>query len=724
MEKCAKDEDKFDLGALMTRNTMVCWLTLGFCAPVWAQESDVVEPEVAALQAQLAQAQASGGANQAEIAALRSLLDLGTVLVDPFAVMEQRQAAAVALAESPNPKAIGFLNAAARSQRFGVRNAVIKVAHHWGDAAVPLLAERVVREAYMPANQAAALSGLAAVGSDVAGEALFAIATNKDMVSKTIELARATLETHFAEFLKTKGGAPQSVGDLGGMVMGVGASAITGGVLLNAVGTWGQTDAGQVVGALGGAAIGAGTSYFYLQDNPISQGQGLRYSSNVAWGLIGSGLVNDTLSLDSDNMDALVRVIGASGGAYSGFKAMAGNPNFGNVWETNATGVMGMILAGTIYELATQGDHSEPSAAILVGASAGLGIGTLVQDAWEPSANQAAFAGVIGAESLAIGVMAEPLFGLDEEWTDDLAPLTGQLGFVGGLVGAHHLDPSLNTSALMANYALLGHLAGSSVGDFAPKYRGSDAHARVIMGAGVLGMVGGGLASRTLEPSVGDLGATALGGFVASVNTGAIGVKLMSEDIVSGDTMGGVLKLVFTGVSGGLLATSGSRSLDPDLTLFMATGAGWGAYYGSLTQLVIPQDLDIEDAALVTTGLMDLGIAGAAYYGSKDGGIDPKDTFLPQLFGVAGGTLGSLTVMLANSDEQLIAGGALIGSTVGLGAGAVLAPKLKKKRGAKAAASGLKRGVDLPGDWMVMALPSVNPDGTIGGSFQVQGLGW
>lgn len=703
---------------------MVCWLALGFTTPVWAQDTEPVAPEVAELEAEILDAEVSGAADAEELAALRTLLEQGALLVNPYGSLEQRQAAAEALAVDPAPKAIAFLNAAARSKLFGVRNAVIKVAPKWGDAAIPLLAERVVRDGFNPANQSAALAGLAEVGSNAAGEALFAIATDQNTNSKTIEAARSTLETHFAEFLKSKGGAPKAVGDFSGMVMGVGASAITGGVLLNAVGTWGKTDAGQVVGSLGGAAIGAGTSYFYLQDNPISQGQGLRYSSNVAWGLIGSGLVNDTLSLDSDNMDALVRVIGASGGAYSGFKAMDGNPNYGNVWETNATGVMGMIMGLSVYELANQGDYYDPSAAVLVGASAGLGIGTLVQDAWEPSVNQAAFAGVIGAESLAIGAMAEPLFGLHQEWTDDLAPLSGQLGFVGGLVGAHHLDPSLNTSALMANYALMGHLAGSVVGDFAPKYRGSDAEARVIMGAGALGMVGGGMASRTLEPSVGDLGATALGGFVASANTGAVGLKLMSEDIVSEDTMGGVLKLVFTGVSGGLLATSGSRSLDPDLTLFMATGAGWGAYYGSLTQLVIPQDLDPEDAVLVTTGLMDLGIAGTAYYGLKDGGIDPKDTFLPQLFGVAGGTLGSLAVMLANTDEQLIAGGALIGSTVGLGAGAVMAPKLNKKRDARANATKLKRGFDIPGDWTVMALPSVNPDGTMGGTFQVQGLGW
>jgi hypothetical protein len=438
--------------------------------------------------------------------------------------------------------------------------------------------------------------------------------------------------------------------------------------------------------------------------------------------MVGAGLTNDALDVRNDNMRALTRVVGVSGGAYSGFQAMAGNPSVGNVMETNATGVMGMMLAGTIHEVADAGGDSG-SASLLLGASAGLGVGVWVQDPWNPSASQAAFAGVVGLESHAVGAMSEELFGIDSRWTED-GLLTGQLGFVGGLVGAHHLDPSLNTSALMGHYALLGHLAGSSVGDFAPKYRGSNTDARFIMGAGVLGMVGGGLASRTLEPSLGDLGATALGGFVASANTGAIGFKMISEDIVSEDTMTGTLKLVFTGVTGGLLATTGSMDLDPDLTIFMATGAGWGAYYGSLTQLVIPQDLAIEDAALVTTGLMDLGIAGAAYFGSKEGGIDPKDTFLPQLFGVAGGTLGSLTVMLANSDEQLIAGGALIGSTVGLGAGAVLAPKLSKKRGAKAAATKLKRGFDLPGDWTVIALPSVNPDGTMGGSFQVQGLGW
>jgi hypothetical protein len=701
---------------------MVCWLSLGFTAPVWAQDTEPVAPEVAEIQAQIAEAELSADANQEELQALRALLDQGALLVDPYVGLEQRQAAAEALAISPDPKAIAFLNAASRSKLFGVRNAVIKVAHKWGDAAVPLLAERVVRDAYFPANQSAALAGLAAVGSDVAGMALYAIATDKKMNSKTIEVARATLETHFAEFLKTKGGAPKAVGDLGGRVLGVGASAITGGILLNAVGTWGKTEAGRTVGALGGAAIGAGTAEFYLRDNPVSEGQGLRYSSNVVWGMVGAGLTNDALDVRNDNMRALTRVVGVSGGAYSGFQAMAGNPSVGNVMETNATGVMGMMLAGTIHEVADAGGDSG-SASLLLGASAGLGVGVWVQDPWNPSASQAVFAGVVGLESHAVGAMSEELFGIDSRWTED-GLLTGQLGFVGGLVGAHHLDPSLNTSALMGHYALLGHLAGSSVGDFAPKYRGSNTDARFIMGAGVLGMVGGGLASRTLEPSLGDLGATALGGFVASANTGAIGFKMISEDIVSEDTMTGTLKLVFTGVTGGLLATTGSMDLDPDLTIFMATGAGWGAYYGSLTQLVIPQDLAIEDAALVTTGLMDLGIAGAAYFGSKEGGIDPKDTFLPQLFGVAGGTLGSLTVMLANSDEQLIAGGALIGSTVGLGAGAVLAPKLSKKRGAKAAATKLKRGFDLPGDWTVIALPSVNPDGTMGGSFQVQGLGW
>ena len=90
--------------------------------------------------------------------------------------------------------------------------------------------------------------------------------------------------------------------------------------------------------------------------------------------------------------------------------------------------------------------------------------------------------------------------------------------------------------------------------------------------------------------------------------------------------------------------------------------------------------------------------------------VTPGDTLWPQLFGVAGATVGSLAVMLGTPQAQPVAVGALSGATVGLGLGAVLAPKVQ----AVTDQLEIPGVLSLPGDWHFLALPAVQENGEMG----------
>ena len=117
-------------------------------------------------------------------------------------------------------------------------------------------------------------------------------------------------------------------------------SAVTGGVLLSSVGTWGKSEAGTTVGAIGGAAIGAGTAALYLRSNTVSRGAGLWYASNVFWGL-GANLRSERLTADRD-IEALLELVGVSTGAITGYGRLQHQPSQANVLETNVGGIIGL----------------------------------------------------------------------------------------------------------------------------------------------------------------------------------------------------------------------------------------------------------------------------------------------------------------------------------------------------------------------------------------------
>lgn len=696
------------------------------------------------------------------------------ILVDPYENVEARQRAAVWLSELPsvNPlkfldarlvegrqealtesakalgalvheKSFGFVASAARDRDPLLRETVIAVAPTWGDSAVRMLQERAKREVFHSKLQRLALDGLASIGSTAAADALYAIASDTNLNEEAAEHARSLLTEHFAAYLAEKGGLPGRNSDSIGQGAVVAGSGVVGGVLLSSVGVWGQSDLGVGVGLLGGTAIGVGGGYLYTRDRPISRGQGLRYSSNVVWGLAGSQMVNTSIGGD-ENFDALVRTVGVSAGAWLGYRAMENDPAWGDVLETNVAGILGATTALSIHSLATaaRDSHREQSMemlseaarerlsevdyrrrdrevglTLLAGSAAGLGVGTALQGAWEPDSVD------LGASVLGAFVVSDA-FGIVEKfepfdrhfYEGEWRTVGSNLGLIGGLTAAHHLDSDWNMVGLSAGYSAIGKVAGHGLGEL---LRLED-RALVSTPLSLAGTIGGAVAAGSLRPGQDDLAAVSLGTAVVTANVGVLNEKLLAMNAVKAPTADGSTLLVGAATAGGLLAASNGFQVEPDRSLFVTTGAGWGVYYGSLAQLMIPGELEFEDAALITVGVMDLGIGAAAYLTSDAGGVDPRDTFVPQLIGVAGGTLGALGVMLANASPEAIAAGALLGSTAGLAGGAMVGPKLKRQQKPRTKAS---LGIDAPGVWSFLALPSVNADGSLGGNVQLNVTG-
>ena len=342
----------------------------------------------------------------------------------------------------------------------------------------------------------------------------------------------------------------------------------------------------------------------------------------------------------------------------------------------------------------------------------------MIQDSWDPDAPDVGTA-VLGSYVVtdALGLLEET-DAFDTDYYDGNWGAVGtNLGLIGGLTAAHYLEPDWNTVSLSAGYSIIGKLGGISIATLADK---PESDRLISTPLSIAGTVGGAIASTSLKPSKNDLAAVGVGTAIVTANTASITTKLYEGDAIENSTRDGMTGLLATVTAGGLLAASNGYDMARERSLFLTTGAGWGVYYGSLTQVLIPGELPLEDAALITVGVMDLGIGAAGYLTSESGGIDPRDTFVPQLIGVAGGTVGALGVMLADASPEAIAGGALLGSTAGLVGGAMMAPKFKRsKKGSRTALL----GTDTPGDWTFLALPSVGADGSMGGNVQLSVTG-
>ena len=150
--------------------------------------------------------------------------------------------------------------------------------------------------------------------------------------------------------------------------------------------------------------------------------------------------VGDGTSPSAQNLRALFRTVGVGVGAVSGYQRIGRGPSVDEVWRVNTAGFLGSQLgrASTKLGLGLSADDlacdqaPDPdgcwvrdgernarhgrvqSAGIVVGAGLGLATGSLLRTAWQPSGEDAVFAGVVGAQSTVAAAMVPTIIGRDD----------------------------------------------------------------------------------------------------------------------------------------------------------------------------------------------------------------------------------------------------------------------------------------------------------------------
>ncbi|MBW2255873.1 MAG: hypothetical protein JRI25_14920 [Deltaproteobacteria bacterium] len=737
----------------------VPWL-LGV-GPALAQEegpgepmpAEVVEPaddaldeareQIAALRARLEDQTALTEEEATERGRLRLLLDDASLLLDDRESDGERLAAAQRLGERGDTDALPFLRAAARSRSEAVQVAAVRAASALDDAAIP---QDVLYDPNLSFSaRREAIGALVSLQRREAGEHLWAAANDRKLWRSLRRDAAVGFEEGYPDLLAELG-PPTTASDPLGFTAGVLANGVAGGVLLSSIGTWGRSDEAVVIGALGGSAVGLGTAVLYTRQRPLTAGQGLRYASDVAWGLTAAGLASGLTYSDAwdlrdrhrANLSALYRAVGVGVGAGLGMARLGDDIDPVDVVESDLSGVLGLALAMSISDLGWSAvsqwrpnewacdtwdlDVPEPLAcrhrdyrdvslwsAGLVGAAAGLGIHAAVREAWDLQPEDLLFASVVGAEAAWIGGWLPETLDVRTRASHAIAPLTG--GFAAGLLASHFRPVGPGISAGMAWGTLLGNTGGygiASLADAPEEYR-----VAIMLAAGAAGTVAGGFAGAHLSPTPGDMAMLAIGVPLATAEGAAIGHYLDKKGGFSAEQSTGLWLTSFS-VSGiGLTALATQVDPRPGDMVFLGTAAAWGVWYGTMTPLAMQLPGDPEDGVLAATLTSDafLLLGGLALIRPLD--LEPRHTAVAQISGVAGATAGALAVAMASAEAEHVAAGAVIGSTVGLVTGAFLTPVVRSKPERKRQAS-LRPRIRVPGTWAVQLLPTVQEDGQPG----------
>ena len=708
-------------------------------------------PSVTELQAALKDAQAQGASHAKEAKMLAELLEGAAVMLDRRQKPEARVAAINTVAAPKDERVLPLLWATSGASTSTVRMTVVDVVSDWDhpEARTILGARAAARGESLPIRTKA-INALEASGKTQSAELLYTIASDGAQTKEAKELALQALDRSFSEFMKSKA-RPQRKSEPGGLMIAGAGNALAGGVLLNSVGIWGQGDAAPSIGALGGAAIGAGTAALYAKDNPITVGQGMAYTSNVTWGLAGSLMASHYLFADESYDDhestmALLRSVGVGIGAYTGYRYAQRNPSRDNVIKINAAGLIGSQIGRSTAHLGQSllvedkdcggsndneacwrehDDHADSlsrtrTLAAMAGAAGGLTLGSMVKSDWKPESDDALFAAVVGVESIVASTLLTEAFGASEH-----AGAAADFGFfsasTGALIASHHIPVPREQSILIAYGAAAGNLLGAG-STLLPKEPPRDqTRAMVVAPAGIAGAVAGGWAHHHLDLTKGDWTMVGVGTAIGLAQIGAFSFVAADYGLIAtGDQAGGTILTGTVLTSAGFVAASRNLSPEPIDSLFMGSAAAWGTLYGSVGQVALDLDLPRSMPVLATALSMDAGLAAGGLILSDKTDFGPRDTLVPQLCGVAGATLGSLGVLLATEEEQPVAIGALTGATVGLAAGSVLAPKLDLGKASAAIQDVLPAPqVDLPGTWSFVALPAVQQDGQLGTSMQL-----
>jgi hypothetical protein len=746
----------------MTYRTLVVLLLstgpgLAQAEPAIPTEATPEATELTKLETARAAAMAEGKAHAAEVARISALLDAASTMLDRAAPDDSRVSAVHALVNGRDVRVLRLAHVGSQTGSASVRLAVIKEVRDWDHPSVRRLLEARAQAVMETMNvREAAILGIRDRGDTEAATFLYALATDRKLSPEARALALAALDSHFSTFIADKD-RPSMGGTFVGLSSAIVGNALAGGVLLNSVGTWGKSEAAPGIGALSGTIIGASTAALYGKIKPISTGQGLGYASNVTWGLVGGVMASDAIYGDpedesSENMAALFRTLGVGVGAYTGYRRMGRNPSPGGVWRVNGAGFLGAQLGRSMTGVgqAFGGDESFQcddrteaereacytreniqdrklsrgrSAGMLAGSALGLAAGTLVQDTWAPDFSHAALAGVVGIETMTAMGLVPVIMG-----RSDLTGPAMDVGFFAGVTGglvASQLHPvSLEQTTMIGYGALFGNVLAASASMLPTQDVSERTQASIVLPSGIAGAALGGYLYPHIRPGLGDWSMIGVGTGLSALHLASATFIIGEQGVFNNDRQAmGVIATGTTLASAGFMAAAARYDPDPIDSLFMGTAAVWGGFYGSVGQVAADSNLSPVGAVLVGTLAVDLGLGAGALILSDATPFGPRDTLVPQLFGVAGATVGSLSVMLGTDGAQPVSIAAITGATLGLGIGAVVAPSLDLNGSESVFDLIPGPKLRLPGHWNFLALPAVQQDGTLGTAMVLEARG-
>ncbi|MCK6521475.1 hypothetical protein L6R49_08530 [Myxococcota bacterium] len=701
-------------------------------APTPSPEAEAAQ-KLAELSAQLAAAQVK--AEDYDRLA-RVVLD-ATTLLDESLSTGQRVGAAKDLATLGDPRGLPFLMfAVRRAVEPQVRAEAMRAAGAFADPAVRQLAsEGLENPSLPPALRVACLDVLLLSPDEALGERIYALASEREAPEELRAAALAALQAHYPVLLQLRG-EPEALGLTLGAAPGIIANGVAGGVLLSSVGVLGQSDVGVVIGAVGGSLVGVGTGTTYALTNPLSPGQSLAYTLGVASGL-NLGVSTSLMLGAGEEASAALRAVGVGAGAVMGFRRFKVDPTVSDVVEGAigahfgqqlAFGVHDLILPEPEYPGYYDYDDAEVAAWTLererwfqrrVGvAMGGLVVGgaasALSRDVWDLGPKDALLGGVLGAEGAWIGGWLPVAFDGDSQ--AGAARVGWVAGTAGGLILAELHPPSTQQSFFTA----YGAAAGNAVGAGIPMLVGTRKDrvvARSMLPVGALGAAAGYLTADRLSVMGGDGALLYIGVPILFAHNAALSYGL--DDLTALDySQADGLLLASTGVGAiGLAALGAATDPSASQVALVASAGAWGAWYGVLTPIAL--DLETPSGALMLSGvgLADGLMAATALAQLPAIGLKPRSTLAPQLFAVGGATLGALGVALATDSGQAIAGGALIGASLGFGGGTIFQLSREHDPGRARQAALLLPRPDLrrlPGHWSPSLAPTVMEDGAPG----------
>jgi len=696
--------------------------------PESERRAQALEDANVSLQTQLDTAQAqieALEAGSAKHAALEALISAGVTLIDDRQPMENRVEAAETLSLSGSAWALPFLRAAAQDRDPEVQKLALEVSANLTDPGAAEIGEMAAQSTYFSMSvREAGLTMLGELGTPSAAQALWKLANDDDLPNTLRRSAVATMQAYYPAVLAELGD-PAGASDPAGSALFMLSSGAAGGVLLSAVGTWGQFDAGPAIGGTGGALIGVGGGLIYAKDRAISDGQGLLFTSGVGWGLTAASLTTTALhdpltdpnTLKRDELGALYRVLGVSGGAALGLRGMANTPDPVDVLEMDAAGYLGFQLGRGLSDLGSKRNDPGPTRAVatLAGSTVGLGAGLALQDAWYLEGDDVYFAGVVASEAAVIGGLLP--YALDRR--DLLQSGLVRLTVHAGVAGAFTLTEIRPLSTQQTSLGLYGAAVGNALGAGIPLLGAAEDRTllRVMLPMGAAGLAAGPLLYEPLSPDSHDWSMVGVGTALALAESIALGAVADDRDAFDLSSQYGGLVLVGTaGVSAGLLAASPVVDPNPGAMAFLGTSAIWGAWYGAIVPAAADAQWERSGYILSSTIVGDLFLVAGGVMVSPAVGMAPRDTLGAQLGGLSGATLGALGAAMFTDNSPQVAAASGIGSVAGMVTGALLTRGQSADGTARALPPlpGRLARIDLPGTLRPTFAPMVDEDGNEG----------